>query len=253
MIQTKAGRIVWHDLFTTDMQASKSFYKRVAGWRYVTEHATDFAWGGGEKDFVLAQAGDEAGAGFVEQPRDRIGDWVPYVETPDVDAAAALAVELGGTVIKAPFEVPGVGRNCLLCDPLGALIGVCFSRHSFPAPTRQFGAECYLTQSNNFPMAFYRQLFNWNAQPADCSQDVTQTLTLRGHDIALRIVGETHSDKLALWVPGIRVDSLSDSLHEVSALGGSVINPLSRLRDKGHSALVRDLNGALSFLMATSS
>ena len=73
MIADKTGRVVWHDLFTDNAGLSRSFYEGVAGWRYLTEHATDFAWGGGEKDFILALSGDVAGAGFVER-HDRQGD-----------------------------------------------------------------------------------------------------------------------------------------------------------------------------------
>ncbi len=251
MTNAKAGRIVWHDLFTTDLQVSRSFYERIAGWRYVTEHATDFAWGGGAKDFILALAGDEAGAGFVEGvPKEQARGWVPYIETPDVDAIAASAAKLGGTVEKEPFEVPGVGRNCLLRDPLGALVGVSLSRHNFPAPTRQFEIEFYLTRSEDFPAAFYHQLFAWDAAVADRPQDVTQTLTFSGKDVALCIVGETDADVAALWAPGIRVKSISDALSEVQALEGAVLNPSLRLRDGDNFAVVRDPNGALFCLMA---
>ena len=155
----KVGRIVWHDLFTRDISVSKKFYQDVAEWRFITEHATDFAWGGGEKDFVLALSGDEAGSGFVDSPDGPYTGRVPYVEVEDVDAAAELALDLDGVILKPPFEVPGVGHNCLLRDPLGALIGICLSRHAFPAPTKQFGLERYVTN---------REIFLWNSI-ADCS------------------------------------------------------------------------------------
>ncbi|MGI9503793.1 MAG: VOC family protein, partial [Geminicoccaceae bacterium] len=143
MVTKEAGRIVWHDLFTADKHVSKSFYERVAGWHYVTEHAKNFVWGGGEKDFVLALCGDEAGAGMIDQSSAPFDGWIPYVEVQDVDSVAALATESGGKVIRPPFDVPGVGRNCLLLDPLGAHLGISFSRHKFPVPVRQFTAERY--------------------------------------------------------------------------------------------------------------
>lgn len=134
MTADKIGRIVWHDLFSSDRQRSMAFYRRVAGWTYVTEHATDFAWGGGEKDFVLALLDGEAGAGFAETPNALPDGWTAYVEVADVDASITTAERLGGTIIRRPFEVPGVGRNALIRDPLGALIGLSLSRHDFPAP-----------------------------------------------------------------------------------------------------------------------
>lgn len=131
----KSGQIVWHDLFSTDRQRSMIFYERVAGWSFAVEHATDFAWGGGEVDFVLAKLGDEAGAGFVETPNGMSDGWIAYVEVPDVDAATGRMERLGGEVVRPSFDVPGVGRNALARDPLGALIGISQSQHTFPTPT----------------------------------------------------------------------------------------------------------------------
>ncbi|MEM9670742.1 MAG: VOC family protein [Pseudomonadota bacterium] len=102
----RTGRIVWHDLFSDDRPRSMEFYRRILGWRYKTEHATDFAWGGGEKDFVLALLDGEAGAGFVETPPSLTNGWIAYVEVRDVDAAAAIAAKLGGTTSVARLTCP---------------------------------------------------------------------------------------------------------------------------------------------------
>ncbi|MDC0660794.1 VOC family protein, partial [Leisingera sp. SS27] len=151
MLASKTGRIVWHDLFTPDRTRAMDFYRQAAGWRYQTEQAADFAWGGGEKAFVLALLDGEAGAGFAETPPGLQDGWIPYAEVSDVDAAAAQAEDRGGDILRSPFEVPGVGRNALLRDPLGALLGISLSRHSFPAPARQFGPEIYLSNGAGFP------------------------------------------------------------------------------------------------------
>ena len=111
MVTAKLGRIVWHDLFTPDTEAAKEFYASIADWRFTVEHATDFAWGGGERDFILALSDDEAGAGFVGPPHGRFSGWVPYVEVADVDDAALRAKKLKGSVEKPTYEVPGVRRT----------------------------------------------------------------------------------------------------------------------------------------------
>lgn len=249
MNDCKVGRIVWHDLFTTGMDVSKSFYRRVAGWHFVTEHATDFSWGGGEQDYVLALAGDEAGAGLVEAPWQHVDNWVPYVEVGNVDAIANLADELGGVLVRAPFEVPGVGRNCLLRDPLGALVGVCLSRHSFPKPERQFGVECYLTQSKKFPAAFYNRLFGWDTLPADCGQGIIQEFTVSSDKVGISLVNEAQCEIPALWVPGIKVGALSDVLLVVRDLDGSVHYAPPLASNERSMAVVLDPNGAFSCLV----
>lgn len=249
MTEDKTGQIVWHDPFSKDVRLSKSFYEGVAGWRYVVEHATDFVWGGGEKDVILALSGDEAGTGFIE-PHDRQATgWVPYVEVLDVDAAAVLARDLGGKVEKAPFEVPGVGRNCLLRDPLGALVGICLSRHTFPRPTKQFGSERYVTQSKEFPIRFYQELFAWSILRSNERDIDTQSIMLERSQIGSRVMIELHSDIQAMWLPSVRVERLCRALQQVESLRGSIIRS-DRVGSNGnYGALVSDPNGTLSYLV----
>ena len=49
--------------------------------------------------------------------------WVAYLAVDDVDARLKRATAAGAKVIKAPFEVPGVGRMAFIEEPGGAMIG----------------------------------------------------------------------------------------------------------------------------------
>ena len=226
MTDDKTGRIVWHDLFTADRQGSMAFYQRVASWTYQIEHATDFAWGGGEKDFVLALSGEEAGAGFVETPPELRSGWVAYVEVRDVDETATRAQQLGGTVIRQPFDVPGVGRNALLRDPLGAFVGVSLSRHSFPVPQRQFGPEVYLSDAPTVLQTFYGPLFGWTSGSTRSEADAGDTFASRSGDgVAVHISGKPPNGERALWAPSLKVRNLERALHDAEELGGKPFVP----------------------------
>lgn len=245
----KVGRIVWHDLFTRDVDASKTFYHGVAGWHFVTEHATDFAWGGGERDFVLALLGDEAGTGFVELPDGGLSGWIPYVEVEDVDAVAEIAEGLDAQIEKAPFDVPGVGQNCLLRDPMGALVGICVSSHGFPTPTKQFEEERYVAPSDDFPEEFYCALFGWHIQPSVVPDTSGLSIMLTGRQVAIQTTAD--SGQPALWVPGVRVKQLPEALNRVLDLGGAIVDSdRGRLGEKS-SALITDLNGSLTYLVSS--
>lgn len=249
MNKEKLGRIVWHDLFTCDALASKSFYGGVAGWDFVVEHATEFAWGGGESDFILALSGEEAGAGFVEQPNGQFSGWVPYVEVDNVETTAVRAQEIGGSVKRAPFDVPGVGRNCLLCDPMEGLIGICSSRHNFPTPTLQFGAERYVARSKEFPADFYHELFDWNSRPSENPKTGHRVITMSEKLIAVHKTDKTPSDGRSFWAPGIRVKDLSAALRKVCELEGSIVSPDSSCPSKDDCLLVGDPNSTLCYLI----
>lgn len=47
--------------------------------------------------------------------------WHFYIAVTDADECARQAVSLGGSVVVAPHDVPGVGRICAVADPTGAV------------------------------------------------------------------------------------------------------------------------------------
>ncbi|MCY6383622.1 VOC family protein [Hoeflea prorocentri] len=250
MIAEKLGRVVWHDLFTRNRKRAMAFYQRLAGWRYVTEHATDFAWGGGEKDFVLALLADEAGAGFAETPQAFQDGWIAYVEVRDVDAAALQAEELGGAVVRAPFDVPGVGRNALLADPFGALIGISLSRHSFPAPRSQFGPEIYLSDRAVFPDAFYRTLFDWRAASAQSAGPAGCAICgPSGETVALRHSATLPRAAGALWLPSLKVADPQAALCHGQELGAKPFNGTSGEPAQRPYCMLQDPDGSLLRLL----
>jgi hypothetical protein len=250
MVSDKIGRFVWHDLFTRNAAQSKSFYERIAGWSYVTEHAIEFAWGGGQGgDYILAHSEGEAGAGFVESNGLEQFGWMPYVEVDDVDATAERALELGGTVTKVPFDVNGVGRNCLLRDPNGACVGITQSNHQYPAPTKQFGAEFYLALKDGFPTEFYSNLFGWRATPSDHTCKRPQPILSAGIEIGLVFSGALQGGTIPSWVPSIRVPNQTEALRQVPKLNGSVVNPKDEQLEDRRQSVVVDSNGTLSVLM----
>lgn len=251
MNSEKIGRIIWHDLFSSDPQRSMDFYGRVAGWQYETEHATDFAWGGGEKDFILALLDGEAGAGFAKTPEAFPNSWIAYVEVVDVDASCTQAEALGGTIMREPFEVPGVGRNALVRDPAGVLIGLALSRHDYPAPTRQFGPEVYLSRGGEFPAEFYSKLFDWVLSPAPASTDGKQRIIGPSSiDIGRYLSARAHG-KQAIWLPSVRVDDFESAAREAKVLEAHLLEMESYENRESSSLIMLDPDGTLICLVDT--
>lgn len=246
MTQDKTGRIIWHDLFTPNRPRAMAFYKRIAGWSYRTEHAADFAWGGGAKDFVLAMSEDDTGAGFVETARGMSDGWIPYVEVLDVDACATLAEKLGGTVLRQPFEVPGVGRNALLRDPHGAVIGISLSRHNFPAPQRQFGVDVYLSDATPSPHEFYAPLFDWTLVSAPSgSPDGDTFVGPSGGDVAVHLSNKLPNGERALWMPSLKVPDPAVAVRDAENQRVKLLDQISLRYAQQDCPVLRDPDGAL--------
>lgn len=124
------GQFHWNELMTTDADAARSFYQSVVGWEVnvmsfddVTKPAAD-----GEQGYTVWMTGDNPSGGMMQMQGPEFEGvpphWACYIHVDDVDAASAKAEELGGTVIKAVFEVPNVGKIAIVQDPQGAVIGL---------------------------------------------------------------------------------------------------------------------------------
>lgn len=116
------GTIHWTELNTHDPARAAAFYRDVLGWR-VDEVAMDDA-----APYRIAFAGDTMVAGIFDLADPSMAgvpdSWITYVAVDDVDAAAEAVRRAGGTVHRAPFDVPGVGRFVIAADPGGATLGL---------------------------------------------------------------------------------------------------------------------------------
>jgi len=116
----EAGSMQWVELNTRNVETGKRFYAAVFGWDAETMT-------GGGMDYTEFKLGGESIAGMTEispeMPAEVPPHWLVYLGTDDVDATAAKAAELGGSVIVPGTDFPG-GRFALLNDPQGATFGV---------------------------------------------------------------------------------------------------------------------------------
>jgi len=118
-------------LDTADPEGAAAFYAAVFGWTTETFvmgdlEATMFrlpGYVGGEPEQPVSR---EVVATMTSQPSgqgDAPAQWRVDFWVSDVDAAAATAAELGGTVVMEPFDMP-IGRSAVLADPAGAAFSV---------------------------------------------------------------------------------------------------------------------------------
>src|SRR5215831_10460209 len=122
------GKIIWNDLITDDLDATRTFYGALFGWTF--EHSS----GKGGR-YVLARYGNTYVAGIVEVKADtraaKISRWLPYVSVPDVDGSVATATAAGARIAAAALNV-NFGRVAAIIDPEGAVIGLARSNIGDP-------------------------------------------------------------------------------------------------------------------------
>jgi uncharacterized protein len=112
------GMFSWNELITTDPEAAKEFYTQLFGW-------TAEEWPIGDVKYLIVKAGGKEIGGIMPVPEQAKGmkpTWGVYVTVDDVDATAAKAQKLGGTICVPPKDIPSVGRFTVIQDPQGAMI-----------------------------------------------------------------------------------------------------------------------------------
>jgi uncharacterized protein len=120
-LRGEPGTMNWAEVQTRDKGAAQPFYEQVFG--YETE-TTDMGAAGG---YVLLKVNGQPAAGLIQiDPEwgDVPSNWSVVFEVEDCDAAVAKVQELGGSVIREPQDLEGVGRFAVVADRWGAVFQV---------------------------------------------------------------------------------------------------------------------------------
>ncbi len=98
------GCPIWHELTTPDLPTATAFYAEVLGveWEAMPMETGD--------DYTcLMVAGRPVGGAFPPVMEGIPPHWEVYLNVADADAIVARAAELGGRVLKEPWDVRGSG------------------------------------------------------------------------------------------------------------------------------------------------
>ena len=113
--QRALGAPIWHELWTRDPEAAKTFYAAVFGWSPTTRDlgetdTTSFTLGGAPIGGLNIM--DEA---LIDLP----AQWAVYFAVANCAATIEAVEALDGSVRIPPTELPGVGHFAVLNDPQG--------------------------------------------------------------------------------------------------------------------------------------
>jgi len=113
--------LCWADLLVEDKDRAAGFYAGLVGW----EVGDPGAEMGGYSIMVVNNG---AAAGVMPPPpgRDDLPPpcWTAYLNTADIAATTARAVELGGQIHLPPHQVEGRGWFAVIADPSGCVVGL---------------------------------------------------------------------------------------------------------------------------------
>ncbi|MCW4116326.1 VOC family protein [Aurantimonas sp. MSK8Z-1] len=223
------GKFVWYELMTSDAAAATAFYRNTIGWE-----ARDSGMPG--VSYTLLAAGGRDVGGLMTLPEHVVAaggrpGWIGYVAVPDVDRTAARAKELGGTVHRAPTDIPGVGRFAVIADPHGAVLCPMTPAGEPRSPLQPMGGPGsavwreLLAGELDGAFSFYSALFGWTkAEAMDMGPMGTYQL--------FAVDGETWGAMMTkppavpgpFWQYYFAVDAIDAAAGRVTAGGGQILN-----------------------------
>jgi uncharacterized protein len=120
-VVNEPGTFSWNELNTRNIEATKSFYESVFGWKPHTHE--------GQMPYTEWQLEGKSIAGGMDMdnvpmiPKEVPPHWLTYFTVEDCDATVAAAKESGGKVNAEPMDIDQ-GRFSVLSDPHGAVFAV---------------------------------------------------------------------------------------------------------------------------------
>lgn len=106
------GALVWNELASRDLDASRDFYAALFGWSIAP-------FGGGEQPYLTIKNGDASNGGIRPASPQEPPHWLVYLGVEDLAAALDRVGALGGTTLAGPIDIQ-MARIAVVADPQGA-------------------------------------------------------------------------------------------------------------------------------------
>ncbi len=238
------GKFVWHDLLTNDIAAAERFYAGLFGWRF--KQTPD------SEGVLILNRGRIIGR-IVDHFQNTVAAenavWLSWVSVTDVERATKAAQRIGGEVIEKPQQIEGQGEIALIADSQGAVLALFHSATGDPPETViQPGDWLWMelwTQDIDKAAYFYKTLFAFSIEPGRQGGAQNYLLLKDGEKQRAGMIQSTLKQIKPNWLPYVRVTDITETISEVTSLGGRVVIPPDPQYDQGRVAVIADPTGGV--------
>ncbi|HLP30334.1 MAG TPA: VOC family protein [Geothrix sp.] len=254
-MQPPSGTFIWYELNTGNSAAAQAFYGQVLGLS-----ATPFADDGGYT--LLSTPAGQVG-GVMALPDNACDQhakagWVGYIGVEDVDATAQRIRAAGGTLLRDPWDIPGVGRLAVAADPHGAVFLLIRGATEAPKPKVPAGTAGHIgwhelhAGEGQAAFAFYSALFGWTKdQAVDMGPlGVYQTFCTGEGPADGGMMTRMPDTPHPFWLYYFNVAALDPAIERVKRGGGQVLMGPHEVPGGRWIAQCVDPEGALFALLA---
>lgn len=244
------GAPCWIQLSTSDTDRARAFYGELFGWA-AGDPVAEF---GGYFNFTKDGA---AVGGCMGMPDSGMPDvWGVFLATDDMAKTIEAVRSNGGTVLYDAMPVGDLGIMAVFTDPGGAVIGA-WQPGTFPGITvvGEYGTPGWFelhTRDYDRVVAFYRDVFRWDARPMSDTPEFRYTIAHDGDDQLCGVMDASAflpEGVPAHWSVYVAVEDTDAALAKTVELGGAVVMPAEDT-PYGRLAAATDPTGAMFKLVA---
>lgn len=252
------GRFIWYELITPDVAGAKRFYGDVVGWTFQDMPGSDMTYS------VASANGDGLGGLTTIPPEAKAmgapPSWSGYVCVDDCDATAEKIKARGGQVIRAPDDIPDIGRFAVVADPFGAVFEI-MTPLPMDTPRAQIparGAKGHASWRELYAgdlektFAFYSELFGWKKDEAhDMGPMGVYQLFANQDGVVGGMMKKPEGFPTPAWLYYFQVGDIDAAAGRVKAAGGQVMNGPMEVPGGDWVFQAQDPQGAVFALVGT--
>lgn len=242
--QSFAGRFIWREAVSTDVEKTVAFYGELFNWK---AEKMDM----GDMQYTMLKSGDETVAGVMASPMPGVpSNWLSYISVEDVDAAVLHVTGNGGQVKMPAYDIPNVGRAAIVQDSTGAVFAA-FKGVEEGATDATARPNDYTfcwgqlnTKDVDGALAFYAPLMHWNT--SDMPGPMKTVICSWGeHPVATIMELPAQAPAPSHWLNYVSVPSCDDSYKRALKLGAKSFHEPMDIPGMGRFAVLADTTGAV--------
>jgi len=217
---------IWYELMTPDVEGAKAFYAAVVGW-------TMSEGGQPGMPYTIVSAATNGVGGIMALPaKDAPPGWFGYIGVRDTDAMAQRIVDAGGRVLRAPDDIPKVGRFAVVADPGGAAFMLLTPTPRADEPVKPAAGtagtigwhELYAGNGQEAAFAFYSKLFGWTSvEEMDMGEMGKYRIFAIDGVQAGGMMDKPSQTPAAAWGFYVNVDGIDAAIARITANHGKVL------------------------------
>jgi predicted enzyme related to lactoylglutathione lyase len=243
------GKFVWFEHASKDAKKAQAFFAEVFGWKVQA-----FPMGGSTYEMIWAGDTPDTMVGGYQPPADGPARWVSYVSVDDMDATVKAVAANGGKIVKAPYDLPQVGRFAHITDPQGAEVSLFKNPAGDPPDVDQaphgrfFWNELHTTDPNK-ALAFYEKVVGYTHQTMPSPQGDYHVLNSKNGAGRGGVTGLMKPGVPPHWLPYVSVSDTDATLARAKKLGATIVVGAEDIPTIGRFAIFQDPTGAVLAIM----